>query len=197
MGRADGVPDSTFSWIGGVNTNCFALASVYCVQIDRTTRPVFVRGVGRRIFIAEWTAGTPEEACAAEAAANGFGGMFHALVARAGISALSEVALDRWPWVRPDGVEVFTSEADLLDGVAQAPVLLFGDGTVNPYRVFTGATSPDESATLNCLGWASSASTDFVTTGAATEAGHWFYKPSTAGGDWRCDLSRTVYCLAE
>jgi len=190
-------------WLSEGPAGCnWRLGRFYCFQIDHDTgAPPDVSAVGgRRIFVSDQLAGTPDEVCAASRARAGLAGSFTALVATTGASALSRVALDERAWVRMDGRTMFLDRANVSSDLPRLPVLFDASGVAAAYQVSTGAfvpSDPDHGVTLpgdasgTCQDWAGAGAA--VVGSAATAGADWFSGGTTTGGP----PTRRFYCLED
>lgn len=98
------------------------------------------------------------------------------------------------PWIRPDGVPVASSLADLTDGNLFAPVSLRDDGYYESAEwAWTGTSGSGLSTALDCDHWTSDSDSLTGTRGFAIDAGeHW-----TDSWDQSCDYERSLYCFAQ
>jgi hypothetical protein len=112
---------------------CDAPMHLYCLTVDRAVPVVRPNAVGRYAFVAMPAFDTSQGLAAADAicqnAAAGFlPGSYKALLATSSTSAASRFDLSGAPWLRPDGVLVVASAADLASDKLLAPVILGADG---------------------------------------------------------------------
>ncbi len=99
------------------------------------------------------------------------------------------------PWVRPDGVPVATSKADLLDGSLFAPINLRLDGLyLDNNSTWTGTATSGTATGNDCDDWSASALEEVANTGTAGYASaFWSPFPGTS----TCTSARRLICLED
>lgn len=98
------------------------------------------------------------------------------------------------PWVRPDGMVVAATKAELLSGQLQAPINQTGGGEYwGNLGVWTGSSSDGTTSGFDCGGWTSDLGTDSGTAGAANAIDVWSDAYTTSG----CNGWAALYCLAD
>jgi hypothetical protein len=124
----EGTPGSGFGYATGAgyifssvaSTGCSTQFSVYCFGVGNVSRVSVTPVSGRRAFMSKgtWSPGagisTADALCQSEANSAGFSGSFRALLATNGASAASRFDTSGPPWVRPDGVPLMPSAAQVF-----------------------------------------------------------------------------------
>jgi hypothetical protein len=133
-----------------------------------------------------------DEKCTAVATAAGLSGQWMAWVSDdiAGVDAIDRIQ-GEGPWVRTDGVEVFSNRATLMARPSDELAVDedgegFADATMS---VWTG-TQSDGTADRSCLGFTSE--TDVGITGNPRRPENW-----TSGSGGACELPRYLYCFEQ
>jgi hypothetical protein len=135
---------------------CSSFARLYCFGVDNYARVTVVRTAGRIAFITRdsWlssggVAGA-DQLCQDEAMQAGLKGTFKALLATDGASAASRFNVDGSPWVRPDGVVIARTGAELFaSDYLESAIYQSADGLgyYANYGVWTGAIDPTTAGT--------------------------------------------------
>ena len=138
--------------------------------------------------------------CQSEASSAGLAraANFKALLAANGASAASRFNLSGANWIRPDGVAIASSIANLFAGTLLVPIaqhadgsyLHQGDGSYN----WSGAADPNTAGTaaLTCNNWSSNSSSSTGESGFAADVTGQFF------GSWNanpCSYSNSVFCF--
>jgi len=203
-GRDDAIA-GTLSSSG--NSACDSSYRLYCFGVDRKV-PVSVKpATGRIAFVTMqfWgpnTAGLADadQLCTDEAAYANLSGTFKAMLATDGASAASRFNMNGLPWVRPDGVPIASTAAELFSAdFLNSAINLTADGQeyLANSGVWTGANSPSTAGDpgTTCKNWTSNLDTDWAETGSAgfTHVNSFF-----AGGFNKCNGGVIhLYCLQE
>jgi hypothetical protein len=172
---------------------------LYCFQIDHAIPLAFTPTAGRRAFVSGALfpptngVAAADAICANEAQLAGFTGTFAALLPSATTPASQRFGAAGPPWVRPDGVVVAATAADLLAGALLAPINVRADGTYYDGYAHTGFYPPTGPVdpTRNCDGW----------TNAGTGGG-WGYAATSDNAAFSqtttdCTTAVPVYCLEQ
>jgi len=161
---------ATGDWTAATGNSCSSELRLYCFGIDRASTVTVVPTPGRKIFpsAGTWLPGggivSADALCASEAANASLPGTFKALLATTTASAASRFSTSGATWVRPDGIPITATAAQLFsaDFYLTTPVLQANGSTYmsyNPRRyVWSGAstlTSIGTSAST-CSNWSSS-----------------------------------------
>lgn len=177
---------------------CFGTGNQYSVAVKRV--------VGRIAFLTKdpWIPsgglGAADQQCNQEAQQAGLSGSFKALLATEGASAASRFDLSGKTWVRPDGVAIAPTAAELFSAEFLSTAInqsadglqYFGD-----YGVWTGASDPNVvgKPEWTCNNWTSSSGTDTAVGGIS---GYTYYAKSFYRYFSTCnDTSTRLYCLQE
>ena len=134
--------------------------------------------------------------CQARASAAGYANPSHFL---AWLSDDQEHAADRFtydgPWIRPDGMPVASSLADLTDGTLFAPLNRREDGYYNSAQwAWTGSSEDGLYTSQDCDHWASDSDTFNGTRGFTIAAKDYW---TDSGWDEPCDGTRALYCFSQ
>jgi hypothetical protein len=143
------------------------------------------------------TPGSADALCAAEK--GGLPGTYLALLATTAASASSRFDLSGAPWVRPDGVLLASSNANLMAWNVLAPISQLASGAyVSSYHgVWVGSRSPDEKAsstTVDCNDWSDGTSGSkgfYMLSADSLWDGYEFFSLPT------CNTKEHVYCLQQ
>lgn len=125
------------------------------------------------------------------------GGLPHPEAFKAWLSTSTVDAADRFtyggPWVRPDGVIVAHTKAELVSGQLHAPInqTAFGEYWGN-YGVWTGTTNLGDGSGATCFDWTSDQSGIQGTIGVANSVTQW----SEFFGAIDCSGTASLYCLS-
>jgi hypothetical protein len=204
----------TMSWSVAANNSCAAAYALYCLGTRFTavvpppTPPTprklaFMLDVNNGYAIrANGSLLDADMTCNTIAAQSGLLGTYKAMLATSSATAVSRFTTNGRPYVRPDGVVVVNSDADLF---AASPKLLapIGVGPTGKYwggaGVFTGATGaqarsgPDD----NCVDWSKNTfdGTRYLAIVGSSSAttGAFF----SGGSISACSNSLAVYCMQE
>ena len=147
--------------------SCMDLARLYCFGVDKNARVKIDPTVGRIAFITRdsWVSGggaaAADQLCQDEATQAGLSGTFKAMLATDGASAESRFNLDGNPWVRPDGVVIATTGAELFrSDYIDSAIYQSADGLsyYANYGVWTGALDPTTAGASDttCKDWTDS-----------------------------------------
>lgn len=124
-------------------------------------------------------------------------GLPHPEEFKAWLSTSTVNATDRFtfggPWVRPDGVFVAQTKAELVSGRLHAPI---NQGAFGEYRgnagVWTGSTGTGVGGGSYCNDWVSDNGGDAGSAGTANSVDQW----SEYFGPESCSETRSLYCLS-
>lgn len=125
------------------------------------------------------------------------GGLPHPEEFKAWLSTSTVDAADRFtfagPWVRPDGVIVAHTKAELVSGELHAPInqTVFGEYWGN-HGVWTGSTNLGDGSGATCFDWTSDQTGNPGTTGAANSVDQW----CEFGSATDCSSFGSLYCLS-
>ena len=147
--------------------SCRELARLYCFGVDNNARVKVAPTVGRIAFLTResWVSGggvaAADQLCQNEATQAGLSGTFKAMLATDGASAESRFNLDGFPWVRPDGVVIAATGAELFrSDYIDSAIYQSADGLsyYANYGVWTGAIDPTTAGTSDttCKNWTDS-----------------------------------------
>jgi trimeric autotransporter adhesin len=198
---AIGVSDATTNrWTATSSQSCSTSLRLYCFGTE-LQQPVSVTPTpGRIAFLSSnaWTPAGKSDAdglCQSEADTNGFGGTYTAFLATSQKSATSNLNLAGAPWVRPDGVPIVASAADLATGQLLAPLNVTAGGTYHDENVWTGLTGTNAvtdtgSLTSTCSDWQSPQGQAAVA--FASRTGTAWYRSGTTP---LCSEARRLYCF--
>ncbi len=191
-----------------INTACSAPWKLLCFETAYSTAVLPTAPASKRyafVSTSTWAptggrgpgAGSADAVCAADKGS--LPGTYVALMSTSTSPASDATRLSGSGalWVRPDGVVLATSTANLFAGVVQAPIDQQSDGTYlhGFNQVWTGATSPNaKSATAaahSCGDWATAADTGDYAFLHSSQG--WFNFPITGN----CTTAARVYCLQQ
>lgn len=182
-------------------------AHLYCFQVDYKVNLTFPRAPGRTVFLGRYTPtalglGNIDLECQQQAQGLPVGGtgMWKAFLGTSTAAAISRFDVTKGPWVRPDGVQVVITAADLNSATPHlyAPIDQYADGTyAGPYNVFTGGGDPTSGSTTtqDCKDWSSVSNTDVGFGATANRTDPSFFGP---GSGLPCDYTNGhMYCLEQ
>jgi hypothetical protein len=197
-------PATTRNWTEGFDWDRSHQFSIYCFGVDND-KPLDPPSATGRIAFVSRTMFTPmmglagaDALCTSDAMLGGLPGQYLALMATPTASAASRFTAQDKPFVRPDGVQLTTSGAGILDG--SAPLTTINVTAQKEYvwtdRVITGAQKTIVPGTMasTCNGWtASSGPFDTITPPSVMIEPDWFHAD---GWNANCgpDTYR-VFCL--
>lgn len=189
-------------------TTCGTKLHLYCLGTDYNVNLSYPHAAGRIAFVSSSFGYTPDGVaaldalCAARASDAGLVGTFKALVSTTTASAASRFSTAGPPWVRPDGIPVVASAADLFapDGPVMTAALdltQFGT-TYTSGVVTTGATSLSSvsPATLNCNDFTAGPSSGFQTTASSADYTN-ALMVDIPGATFPCSSLPGFYCLQQ
>lgn len=165
-GRADGTAVRFTKNNGYLCSRSFP---IYCFGAARDAPFDPTPASGRVAFVTDgsWGPGgglsDADDFCAAEAAAAGYDGVFRALLPTLADSAASRFDPDGATWVRPDGIPLADTAADVLAGRLQTSIGVTATGNYPGWvddpdtGVRIGAASISSPATESCSDWTSTA----------------------------------------
>ncbi len=196
----------TFGNIVDQYNPCSAQRSLRCMELGPGPELPHTHSIERKVFMSS-TSGNGDFATWEEAeGVTGIAGADrvcqararHAGLARAdafrawlGVGPREQILSSNGPWVRPDGVEIASDEADLL-GALQAPITQVEDGSYRNSDVdWDYVFSPHP--TNHCTGWTAVSGGYFVS-GWAASAARW--SAVIKGTTW-CDASAHIYCFED
>lgn len=187
-------------WTSGGLGSC-GMQHIYCLGVDFDSGYTVTPVAGRLAFLSAATF-TPDAGlaaadaqCQGEADTKGKPGTFHALLASKSASAISRFDTDGSTWVRPDGIPVFASAADIAAGqLPLAPINVRLDGSYGGNTlVWTGATSATTTSSDQCDDWGDATTAFKGYTGSSDEVSAGWFR----GGPWDCDHLWSLYCFQE
>jgi hypothetical protein len=185
---------------------CNTANSLYCFGTNLTTPVALTTTTGRHAFASVGIFGTAtgiasaDSMCQSEASSAGLANSanFKAFLATNGASAASRFNLSGANWIRPDGLPIASSIANLLAANLLVPIaqhadgsyLHSGDGSYN----WSGAADPNTAGTaaVTCNNWSSNSSSSTGESGFASLVGGSFF------GSWAadpCSYSNSVFCF--
>jgi len=139
---------------------CDEAYHLYCFQTDHQFATFPTPTQSRTVFISSvpLTLGAQgraaaDELCASDAAAEGLGGTFIALLGTASQSPLARLTQPSRLWVRPDGMIVAEGVPQLLAGPLATPITQLANGAYLGGALIFGAADLDENASSNCDDW--------------------------------------------
>jgi len=141
-----------------------------------------------------------DQLCTEEAQQAGLSGTFKALLAAEGTTAASRFDLNRTPWVRPDGVAIAPTAADLFSAeFLDSSIAQSADGLqyFGNYGAWTGAWGPTAPGTpeTTCNNWTSSSDANAPVYGVS---GFTYQNRFFSGGSCQCNADwNHLYCLQE
>jgi hypothetical protein len=186
-------------------TACTIAAHLYCFGIDYQGAVAPVPATGRLAFVStsNWIvnggfAGA-DGFCQADATAAGVTGTFRALLAGDTANAASRFDTNGPTWVRPDGVPLSATAADVMAGNVQAVLDITLAKTSYLGEVWTGAIlQPPNGASTNtyaCADWTDTVGTQQGANTLDIFAGTYFFG---ASGAISCTQpGRNLYCLEQ
>jgi hypothetical protein len=186
------------------NSPCNGTNRLYCFGINNNFQVTVKPVVGRIAFVTKdpWIPSggllKADELCQSEASDAGLSGAFKALLADVGHSAASrfDASPGSLPWVRPDGVAIAPTAADLFSAdFLDTAINQTADGQyVGNYGVWGGAQYPNEAGTqeTTCNNWASSSNTN---NGRYGVAGYTYQLYSFGLFSSTCDATNILRCL--
>jgi hypothetical protein len=193
---------STWQWADNLNFDsigCGASTRIYCLGVGETVAVSITPVAGRRAFLSGLQpsgGGTTgfDTVCANEAASQGLGGQWRALIADSTTTAAARFDGFGPPWVRLDGIPLAPTAQDLLTTGFRVPLDQLVDGTyamgmIAP--VWIGAPSLTAAATLSCSNWTSASPSGDAAAGEFTNAGNLAVARATLG----CQAMARLYCL--
>jgi hypothetical protein len=179
-------------------TQCTSSAHLICVESGHVApqSPPTIAGRLHFVTVGQWTPGgglaSADAVCTAEATAKGFPGTYRALLTTSTQDAFARFSLTGLPWMRPDGIALTATAADLANPattwLASFPSVR-SDGTRYPY---VGAWFG--SATANCSDWASGSVAQSGLVGAPAAAYRSFWLSAISD---TCNNPRNLTCLQE
>ncbi len=202
VGTSDGM-GYVFRDFGSID--CRGSARLYCFGVDNNARVTAVPAIGRIAFITRdsWVPGggvaTADQLCQDEAMQAGLNGTFKALLAADGASAASRFNSDGSPWVRPDGVVIAPTGAELFSSdYIDSAIYQSADGLqyYANYGVWTGAIDPTTAGTSDttCKNWTDSSDGNIAISGRSGFTAQW--KFFAFDPDDRCSATwKHLYCL--
>lgn len=207
---------TTVSWTSyyGGDT-CVYPTHIYCFGTDTYSDVTPTSSSDRLAFLSSGTfspgdgIAAADALCASEASRGGETGVFRALLATSGASAMSRFDMSGPTWVRPDGVEIVPTAAALFPpgngAILDAPInlTLSGDYATGYEFVWTGigpfyyGRSMQTPGTLGttCDDWQSPSPDDMGASGYAADTNLPFGVNGNAGRS--CELDLRVYCLED
>jgi hypothetical protein len=204
----------TFSWSGYSNNPCAGPYALYCLGTRYTAAvpppaPPSPRKVAFMLDVNKGYSIRPngnlldaDMVCNTTATQSGLPGTYKAMLATSTASAASRFTTNGRPYVRPDGVVVVSSDADLFLASPKllAPIEVGPTGSHwGGSGVFTGAANPQAKSGPddNCKDWSVNTfdGTRFLSIegGSSMTSGFFF----GGGGISACSNSLPVYCLQE
>lgn len=202
QGRVGHVTNGARYWHSFAPQSCAVSRYLYCLQVDPAPAVEAPAASGRMAFTASgWspTSGldAADQLCQQEGAAAFGGGSYKAFVTPAVGTASERFEPDGLPWVRPDGVRIAASNADLLaGGILWAPISVDAQGAFDgTWALATGAAAPTEAGNdaSTCIGWSGMGS--YKPTPPGYVNADWFAKQ--AGNPGNCAMTTAVMCLQE
>ena len=203
VGTVVGGPDA-WTWHDSASGGCDGQRRLYCLGVGRDNPVAPVAEAGRLAFLTRegFTPGgglaAADALCQSEAVEAGLKGSFLALLSTEQAGAATRFSSSGPLWVRPDGVPLAASAAELFGGGwLRVPLSVTADGTA--YRgnelVWTGSQDPNTagSSVQSCSSWSSGSG---ATQGRAGRSGLIdinFYSAI----DLPCSSKRPIYCLEE
>jgi len=124
-------------------------------------------------------------------------GLPHPEEFKAWLSTSTVNATDRFtfggPWVRPDGVIVAHTKAELISGELHAPINQSASGEyLANLGVWTGSSATGAGSGIDCNDWTSDDGGDSGTAGAANAIDDWYQ----AWSSYPCSGTASLYCLS-
>ncbi len=193
----------------GYSVSCQLPKRIYCFGIDRTVVVSPQKAQGRFAFLSlgtidgAWGVMPADGHCKSEANSAQLPGTYKALLATTTASAASRFNYGNGtlPWVRPDGIPLAATAADLMTGKLLAALEVTSGGFQLPLFLTGGAATgvpwgnPLQPGSLaeTCQNWTSKASADLLVVGNASRSTDSFLHEVFSS----CDSQRHVYCLQE
>jgi hypothetical protein len=196
-----GALNTVFDGFAYAGQTCATQLHLYCFEVDRVTSITRQPPQGRILFVS-----TPRAApglagldarCAADAAAAGLPGAYHAATATNTTTIASRFVLDARPWVRVDGAVVADGPSIFQTTRSYAHELADGRYAVLPEFAVGSPTATDAGITqYTCNDWASFASTDtaIVGNGGFLTPTFWDYSTNAFA---TCDATIAALCLQD
>jgi len=192
-----GVVDTASLYEQFTFSSCTASARLPCVETGHVAPVSEQAQQGRIAFMSTpWTPGgglaDADALCMTEATASQLPGTYKALLEPTGSSAFGRFNLTGTRWIRPDGIPITATAADLagpLPDYFDSFTSMKADGT-HLTRVYTWTGS----ATNNCSNWNSNNSGVLGASGYGTTTYRSFWLRIIDVG---CDQTRPVICLQE
>jgi hypothetical protein len=189
-GNAGSTQGGSDGWTNAQAVYCGNQYSLYCFGTTLTNPVTITKQMGRLAFVSKGSFSpgsgasltTLDTMCKSEAANAGLPSPanFLAFIAVNGASAASRFSTTGANWVRPDGIPLATSVANLLASQLIAAPSVHADGTylvTTPPYVWTGASDPNTAGTnaSTCNSWGTNASSVVGDIGASWSAAtQWF-----------------------
>jgi hypothetical protein len=187
--------------------SCDLSFHLYCLQVSQNVQVSVNKVAGRYAFVQPWSPSSAgisaaDSACQSAATSACLPGSYLSLLATTSASAASRFSTTGSAWVRPDGVPVFSTAANLDTMTVIAPIVLTAGGSYyGNYALWNGATSPTAvgTAATTCSNWTSN---DGSLTASSAITGFTQLEPSGVA-DWAIETLTcsadygVVYCLQE
>lgn len=202
VGANDGL--STIFTTSGI-ISCSNSYRLYCFGVDKKSQVTLKPTTGRVAFVtnSSWTPSSglagADQKCMDDAQQAGLPGSFKAFLAADGASAASRFNESGPQWVRPDGVAVALTAADLFEAdFLDSAIHQSADGLLylSGYGIWTGASSRTAAGTANttCNNWTSSSEANMAIYGTAGYTSRIFFARTTRS----CAATYfRLYCLQE
>jgi hypothetical protein len=190
------------SWTDDGFGYCGSLYSLYCFEVDLSTTLILPPPAGRLAFLSTGTFATSggipaaDSLCQDEATSAGLPNpsSFVALLSTTSASAAARVDLSGAPWVRPDGIPLTASAADLVRPPLQAAPSQHADGSYATVEVFPqtgGSLATAGTDASSCSNWTSNASLATSTVGESSDPFNWFLGSTAVP----CSSPAPVFCF--
>jgi len=186
-------------------SSCSGSSRLYCFGVNKKSQVTLKPTTGRVAFVTNspWTPSSglagADQKCMDDAQQAGLPGSFKAFIATDGASAASRFNENGPPWVRPDGVAVALTAADLFEAdFLDSAIHQSADGLLylSDYGIWTGAWSRTAAGTVNttCNNWTSSSDANMAVYGTAGYTSRMFFTRTTqsCAATWL-----RLYCLQE
>ncbi|MEM7582012.1 MAG: DUF1554 domain-containing protein [Acidobacteriota bacterium] len=203
---------TTLAWNQNLVVFCSELHPIYCFQTGAGDPVPAPNSSGRTMFLtasrgtanlSSWPGAggltgraAADAICQSDATAGGLANpdSYRAWLSDSLMDARDAIVGDG-AWVRLDGQLIAANNADLLDGMLEAPINVRSDGVYNANAVmWTGTNEDGTAAPARCSDWTSSSAAELAEAGTANHANGWWtrFPPS----DLPCDLLGRLYCLS-